>query len=311
MKAQASQEFQVAEVHHGMTLLAFLKHNLSVDVSTKIIKKNIELRNCRVNGRVEFFPSYKVMKGDSIQIHFTVSSLLVEKRCEVVYEDKDLLVINKPAGLVSDAKNISSYLDYKEEILLIHRLDKDTSGLLLIAKHIACFERMKVLFSQKDIQKYYLAIVDGFMPGNKGSIDNYLGKIGGFQGQTIYGSVLEKRGQRAFTLWRSLEKGKDSSLVLLEPRTGRTHQLRAHLKELGHPILGDYQYSTHFRDFRHIPRHMLHAWGLYFIHPFKHLPLILSAPIPQDFQLTAKELKLNCSTYLQPSSFEKKILMKR
>jgi len=286
-------QFKVEPIDHGITLLAFLKKMCPDVSSVKSLKRAIEAKECLVNGRVEFFSSYKLMKGDVVELRTLKASSHEDASIETVFEDADLLVINKPAGLVSDAEGIAQKIGYTGSLSLIHRLDKDTSGLLMLAKSPKMQQAMKDLFSKKLVQKYYLALVDGSISKKSGVIDNFLGKKGSYQGQTIYGAVSEKEGERAITNWRHLEKGLRCCLLLLEPKTGRTHQLRVHLKEMGHPILGDYQYSKTFVCQVLPSRQMLHAWCLHFIHPITKEELQIIAPPPDDFITLAEPLKVS------------------
>lgn len=300
------RKFKVEPQDHGLTLLAFLKNKCPDFSSVKSLKRAIESKECLVNGKVEFFSSYRLMKGDVVELR-TLKISNGSSECEVVFEDSDLLVINKPAGLVSDAENIAKKLGYKGTLTLIHRLDKDTSGLLMLAKTAKMQQMMKDLFSKKEVQKYYLALADGSMSKKSGTIDNFLGKKGSYQGQTIYGQVAEKDGERAITHWRLLEKGVRCCLFLLEPKTGRTHQLRVHLKEMGHPILGDYQYSKNFSCPIQPARQMLHAWGLYFIHPITLKEIALSASLPDDFITLSQELKVSLHVSSDPAFLQEVI----
>lgn len=286
-------QFKVEAIDHGLTLLAFLKKMCPDVSSVKSLKRAIEAKECLVNGKVEFFSSYKLMKGDVVELRTLKASTNEVASCETIFEDEDLLIINKPAGIVSDAEGIAQKIGYKGSLSLVHRLDKDTSGLLMLAKNTKMQQAMKDIFSKKEVQKFYLALADGSITKKGGIIDNYLGKKGSYQGQTLYGSVPEKEGERAITHWRHLEKGLRCCLLLLEPKTGRTHQLRVHLKEMGHPILGDYQYSKTFVCQVLPSRQMLHAWCLHFIHPLTKEEMQLIAPLPDDFITLAEQLKVS------------------
>jgi RluA family pseudouridine synthase len=296
-----SKKFHVGPEDHGITLLQFLKKKCPDVSSVKSLKRAIEGRECLVNGKVEFFSSYKLIKGDVVELRTLFATGNTQSSCEIVYEDLDLIVINKPAGVVSDAEGIKQKMQISSNVSLIHRLDKDTSGLLMLAKNSKILQSMKELFSKKEVQKFYLALVDGSLSKKSGVIDNFLGKKGSYQGQTIYGQVPEGQGERAVTHWRLLEKGLRCALMFLEPKTGRTHQLRVHLKEIGHPILGDYQYSKNFSCPIQPSRQMLHALGLYFIHPVTKKNVILSAPLPEDFIMLAEQIKLSLHTVSDPN----------
>jgi len=292
-RKKTTTQFTVEPADHGITLLAFLKKMCPEVSSVKSLKRAIEGKECLINDRVEFFSSRKLARGDVVELRTLKASSHGTHEYEILHEDADLLIINKPYGMLSDAEGVMQKIAYKGSLSLIHRIDKDTSGLLMLAKTPKMFSAMKDLFQKREVQKYYLALVDGSISKKSGIIDNFLGKKGAYQGQTIYGQVVEKEGERALTIWRVLEKGLRCTLMLLEPKTGRTHQLRVHMKEMGHPILGDYQYSKVFACPIQPARHMLHAWGLHFIHPLTKEELLITAPLPDDFITLSEQLKIS------------------
>ena len=300
-KKRPITQFIVEPADHGITLLAFLKKMCPDVSSVKSLKRAIEGKECLINDRVEFFSSRKLARGDVVELRTLKASSSGSHECETLYEDADLLIINKPYGMVSDAEGVIQKIGYKESLSLVHRIDKDTSGLLMLAKSPKMLSAMKDLFQKREVQKYYLALVDGSISKKSGMIDNFLGKKGAYHGQTIYGHVPETEGERALTFWRVLEKGLRCTLMLLEPKTGRTHQLRVHMKEIGHPILGDYQYSKVFACPIQPARHMLHAWGLHFIHPLSKEEIFISAPLPDDFITLSEQLKISLHPVSDPA----------
>lgn len=280
-------KFVIDDENHGKTLQGFLKEK-SLGLSSNQIKKAIESKSCKVNDRIECFSSSLLRSGDSVEFD------LVEKsspsNVSILFEDSFFVIIDKPSGLVSENEKVQSLLGVKSKgWRLVHRLDKDTSGLLFLAKTDEAEEAGKALFSQRQVEKIYLAIVDGKIE-KKGIIDNLLGKKGGYQGQSLYGAVLDK-GLRAITHFKTLCYGVDSSLVLCDLKTGRTHQIRVHLSEKGHPILGDHQYGSRgFKCLHKSSHHLLHAWKMSFIHPFTQKKVELIAPLSKGFQKSMKEL---------------------
>ena len=124
----------------------------------------------------------------------------------------------------------------------------------------------------------------------KGKVENYLGKKQAYAGQTIWGAVSPSRGLYACTEWERLKKGDISSLVACHPTTGRTHQIRVHMAEMGHPILGDYQYGKRFLCPYRPPRILLHAEEFSFYHPSTGKSLCLTAPLPDDFKIAQQKL---------------------
>lgn len=279
-----------------MRLLQFLRENCAGAPSVKAIKRAIDGKLCTVNNRTETFSSFTLSENDTVAL----SSLSFEKKEEakalnvpILYEDKELLIVNKPAGLVSERKALNScFPTHQSHLELVHRLDKETSGVLILAKSLKGKEKMGSLFKERTIHKLYLALVDGVAEKEEGTIDNFLGKKHTFQGQTVYGSVERKNGQRAITHWKCLKKGKSASLLRCEPHTGRTHQLRAHLSGMGHPILGDIQYGKKFICHLRPQRNLLHAYTVIFKHPTTGKEIKVVAPIPVDFKQALTDLKI-------------------
>jgi RluA family pseudouridine synthase len=187
----------------------------------------------------------------------------------------------KPAGIVSEQKN------FKGE--LVHRLDKETSGVILVAKDSKTLEKMIELFKARQVEKEYLAIVEGLVYLQKKTIVSNLAPRHRFQGQVVYASAPV--GKEAITEIELKGKGDKASLLLCRPITGRTHQIRVHLKESGHPILGDYHYAKTFSI--ETKRHMLHAHRISFPHPYTREKIEVIAPIPSDFIATLTELNLH------------------
>ena len=206
---------------------------------------------------------------------------------EVFYEDEDLIAVQKPAGLASHpcgshyqntmANRMAAYFAEKGEqvrIRAIGRLDRETSGVMVFAKNRAAAGH---LFAQKEdgrFQKTYLALVSGRLSRPCGIIDSPIGK-----GKGICMKV-DADGKRAVTRYRVLQEG-EISAVLLQIRTGRTHQIRVHMASIGHPLLGD---SLYHGDCSRMERTALHAWKAFFIHPFTGKKIDVQADIPEDMR---------------------------
>jgi 23S rRNA pseudouridine955/2504/2580 synthase len=269
-------------VPSSQKLVAFLQHQLGGEHSGKSLRKAMEANLCRVNGRVERFGSSTVERGDVVELAPSWKSILSPNLSgfETLYEDSFLKIVNKPAGWVCEAQE--ALRSFGPGWHLVHRLDKDTTGLLLVAKGTASKNRFMELFEQRSISKTYLALVDGIPSEMRGTRQSLLRKKGTFQGQTIWGSGLN--GLTAITHWKVLAKGKSASLLECEPETGRTHQIRVHLSEMGHPILVDRQYAKQFRCPLFISRPLLHAYRLQFSHPFLEKEIDLIAPLPVDIR---------------------------
>jgi 23S rRNA pseudouridine955/2504/2580 synthase/23S rRNA pseudouridine1911/1915/1917 synthase len=280
----------------GKKLVTFLSERLAGKYSARHLKRLIEQNSCQLNGRTERFASTPLVKGDHIILALseTKSSLANLEPKRILYEDDALLIYNKPAGINSDEKGIlklfNSYYPYLQ---LIHRLDRDTTGALLLAKSPSVFNQMVHIFRQLKVEKQYIALVDGIVEPSKGSIDNYLGKKHVYEGQTIWGEVNKDRGVHAHTDWVKVAMGKSSTLLLCFPQTGRTHQIRVHLSEMGHPILGDFQYCKRFQCPYRPNRYLLHAQKITFSHPLTGKRIEVEAPLPQDFKEALQALQIS------------------
>jgi 23S rRNA pseudouridine955/2504/2580 synthase/23S rRNA pseudouridine1911/1915/1917 synthase len=287
-------EWIVTDQESGLKLLSFLAQRLEGKYSFRFLKRLVERNSCQINGRTERFASTLLGKGDHVYLcieqAFYSSSLELETQ-RILYEDDALLVYNKPAGINSDEQGILSLLKPRASSLqLVHRLDRDTTGVLILAKQSTAFENLVNKFKQFQVQKRYLAIVDGIVAQQKGIIENYLGKKQAYAGQTIWGSVPASRGLYALTEWQRLRQGQTASFLVCMPKTGRTHQLRVHLAEMGHPILGDFQYGKRFQCPYRPFRYLLHAEEIRFYHPLTGESLCLSAPLPDDFKMAQQKL---------------------
>ena len=214
---------------------------------------------------------------------------------DILYEDDHLLCLNKPAGLVVhpaaghwQGTLVNAILHHCGPVAagghplrpgIVHRLDKDTSGCILVAKNDGTLTHLAKQFAERTAQKVYLAVVRGRPRTTAGVISGALARHPVHRQRMAVSTHPEARA--AETSWRLL--GVEGKLSLLEcrPKTGRTHQIRVHLKHLGHPVAGDRTYGGG-ADF---PRQLLHAWQLSVTHPATGAPLHLTAPIPADFPL--------------------------
>lgn len=241
----------------------------------------------------------KLSEGDVVEICFASrpeTDLVPENiPLDILYEDADLLVINKPAGLVVHPAPgnwtgtfVNALLYHCKELKdvegtlrpgIVHRLDKDTTGLLIAAKHLEAQKRLIECFSGRKVQKEYLALTHG--KPKEGRLETLIGRDPKNRQKM---AVLEEGGKTAISHIEILETKGELSAVKILIETGRTHQIRVHLKHLRAPILGDAVYgSTAINQRYQAARIFLHAWKLKFPHPFTNLPIELTAPIPQDF----------------------------
>ena len=220
---------------------------------------------------------------------------------DVLYEDEDLIVINKPAGLVvhpgaghREHTLVNALLHYcpklsgiggKERPGIVHRLDKETSGCLVVAKTDEAHHGLSAQFAGRTVEKIYLALVAGKLRKSAGIIEE---KIGRHPVHRQRMSIASKRGRAAKTEYRTVSSSDEMSLVECKLHSGRTHQVRVHLQHLGHPILGDRVYGAQAKAF---PRQMLHAWKLGFQHPRTGERKNFEAALPNDFEEAVKSLR--------------------
>lgn len=283
-------EWVVSSADSGLKLSVFLKHHLGKQYSARQLKRLIENNACQINGRAERFASTLLGKGDCVILTLVaapVSSFFQFQPERVLFEDEAILAYDKPSGLVCEAKTIHAL---NPSIRLIHRLDRQTTGVLLLSKSQAAFDNLVGQFKQLQVKKCYKAIVDGVMEKPTGVIENYLGKTREFAGQTLWGEVKPSHGLYACTEWSCTKKGKDASLLACYPKTGRTHQLRVHLAGIGHPILGDHQYGRQFVCAYPAARYFLHAESIEFFHPRTGKLIKVESPWPEDFNQAQQEL---------------------
>ena len=220
---------------------------------------------------------------------------------EILFEDDDLIVINKPAGLVvhpgaghKQHTLVNALLHHcpvlsgiggKERPGIVHRLDRETSGCLVVAKHDEAHRALSRQFAARTVEKIYLALVAGKLRRPSGVIEE---KIGRHPVHRKRMSVASPRGRAAKTDYRVVRSSEKISLIECRLHSGRTHQVRVHLHHLGHPVLGDKVYAPNTaKDF---PRQMLHAWKLAFQHPCKKEWRSFEAPLPADFAHTIEAL---------------------
>lgn len=225
------------------------------------------------------------------------------KTPSVVFEDDYLLALTKPVGFVvndsntiSDAPSLQDWIskNYSFEIAqnkelrngLVHRLDKPTSGIILVAKTEDVFFALQKQFADRQVEKVYIALVHAAGPelAERGTINEPIGRLP--WKRTKFGVI--DNGREAVTDYKLISNNDNYSLLELYPKTGRTHQLRVHLKHIGHPIVGDLLYAgrkTARHDLREFGRLMLHANKIKFIHPVTKKELLLESPLPQEFKL--------------------------
>ena len=246
---------------------------------------------------VPCFMNHVLQPGDTLTLHIREERSSgkippVDLPLDIVYEDADLMVINKPAGMPihpsmnnyynSMANALAYYFEQQNcpfVFRCINRLDRDTSGLTIVAKHYVSAGMLSAMIANKaasGITREYLAIVKGSVQPPEGTITAPLGRK---EGSIIERTVDFEKGESAVTHYKVLDEKNGHSLVSLILESGRTHQIRIHMKYLGYPLIGDYLYHP---DMEHIRRQALHAWKLSFRHPITGETLAFTAPLPED-----------------------------
>lgn len=270
-------------VKENEILIEFLKKTFS-NLSKNNVKSLLHNEKVFVNGNMTTKYNYELNAGDIVEIREKVA-----KNIDIIYEDKDIIVINKPSGLLTVAtekeKNKTAYhlvMEYLKKknknnrIFVIHRLDKDTSGIIMFAKN----ERAKHLYQDNwnDIVKKrcYYAVIDGKMQKKEGTIKSYLKE----NGNMVY-SVKDRSGKLAVTEYKVLKERKNISLLDINLKTGRKNQIRVHMKENKTPILGDLKYGEKSKL---INRLALHAYKLELINPVTKKLLIFEASMPNEIK---------------------------
>ncbi len=274
------------------------KLELSRSKIQKLIKEDLVTVNGKnVNG------SYQVKLNDEIEVNDDLDyEMKVEPEnipLDIVYEDDDLLVINKPSGMVvhpaaghytGTLVNALLYhfnIESKDKIRpgIVHRLDKDTSGVMLVAKNEWTHERLSDMISKKEVKRHYLAIVNGLIKHDTGTIDAPIGRDPNNRQQM---TVTDINAKDAITHFRVLKRYKENTLLECILETGRTHQIRVHLAYIGHPVNNDPTYcKKKATDFGQ----MLHSKYIEFLHPRTNKLLSFTVDAPKEFQDKINELE--------------------
>ncbi len=223
---------------------------------------------------------------------------------EVLYEDGDLLVVDKPAGRVTqpgkkhehDSLLNGLFVHYGNRLQnlgearnwgLLHRLDKPTSGLVLVALQNRAYDHLRSQFEDRHIKKVYWAVVAGCPRPTQGVIQKPIAEVVGARKK----AVVKRTGKQAITAYRVLDVADAVALIEARPKTGRLHQIRVHMASLGHPVLGEPLYARGF-DLPSVPRLCLHAAAISFRHPTTEKLLTVTSPLPTDLVRTFKRLCL-------------------
>ena len=303
------------------------ENNLRIDVfvnkrekiiSRTRIKNLILKKKLRLNNEIINSPSKKIFEGDKIVLQIPepkeASLKPYDFKLEIVHEDEDLLVINKPAGIIMhpgagnyDQTIVNALMHYNKDALstigdelrpgIVHRIDKDTSGLIVIAKNNETHENLSLQFSEHTITRVYQLLIWGKLRPSSGKIDTFITRSSKNRQMM---EVSSSKGKRAITNYKTLEifeNDKTPTLSLVECRleTGRTHQIRVHMTHMGNSIMGDGKYKKKYKKLKNIDtnlenliykldRQFLHAKTLGFNHPKTYEEMLFSSILPQELE---------------------------
>ena len=295
-------EYKVNE--SGKRLDAYVSSQ-SEEITRTAAQRLIEQGNILVNGKQQKV-SYKVSIGDIITIE-EVKAQEIELKAqdipiEIIYEDNDIIVVNKPKGMVVHPANgnpdgtlVNAIMAICKDSLsgiggeirpgIVHRLDKDTSGLLIVAKNDKAHVNMSEQIKNHQVKKTYIALVRGSVKEDEATIDMPIGRSNSDRKKM----AVNKNGRNAITHIKVLKRYDKYTLLEVNIETGRTHQIRVHLSHIGYPIIGDYTYSNGKNEFCVVGQ-CLHAKQLEFKHPITEQEMKLEAPLPNYFEEIIKFL---------------------
>lgn len=290
----------------GSRLDAYIANSLE-DLSRSMVQKLIKSGNVLVNNKIEK-ESYKVQNGDKITIEIPKPEGSELKKqdipLDIIYEDNDILVVNKSKGMVVHPGNgnldgtlVNAIMAHCEGSLsgiggeirpgIVHRIDKDTSGLLVIAKNDKAHINLSEQIKNRKVKKIYVALVRGVIPENEATINMPIGR----STKDRKKMAVDKNGKEAVTHFKVLKRYNKYTFIQVKIDTGRTHQIRVHMSHIGYPVVGDSVYSNGKNDFG-IEGQMLHAKELEFKHPITGKTIHFEAPLPKYFEEVLE--KLDC-----------------
>ena len=298
-------KFVVNAEQQNKRLDVFLSEK-NTELSRSNIQRLIEEKKVLVNGKIEK-PSYKVQENDVItqekekpkDIELKAQNIPLE----IIYEDNDIIAINKPKGLVVHPANgnpdgtlVNAIMAICKDSLsgiggqirpgIVHRLDKDTSGILIVAKNDKAHINLSNQIQNREVKKTYIALVRGIVKENEATIDMPIGR----STKDRKKMAVTSKGKNAITHIKVLNRFNEYTLLQVNIETGRTHQIRVHLAEIGYPVVGDSVYSNGKNKFG-IQGQCLHAKSLDFRHPITGKQMHLEAELPQYFKNIISELK--------------------
>lgn len=294
------QILRVHDDHQGERLDVFLTQALSEFPSRVTIKKLIDNGHVKVN-ESPVKPNYKVQAGDDVSVQVPENFLKKSYAepedipLEIFYEDDSIIIVNKPIGMMVHpgagcytgtlvnalkhyTKDLSDFNDGDVRPGIVHRLDQDTSGLMVVAKDNISHTKLAKQFQRKLVKKQYVALVEGAVDFDEGVIREPIGRNRAHR--ELKAVSYDSDAREAVTYYKTLKRANGVSLMHLFPKTGRTHQLRVHLKHLKHSILGDPKYGKRGS----FSRLALHAQSLGFLHPETKQFIEFCTPVPKEFR---------------------------
>lgn len=295
----------IVESEEQKRIDAYISEN--TEYSRTAVQRLIEEEKITVNGKKEK-ASYKVQNGDKIEIEEEPAKEIELKAqdipVEILYEDDDIIVVNKPKGMVVHPANgnpdgtlVNAIMSICKDSLsgiggeirpgIVHRLDKNTSGAIIIAKNDKAHINLSEQLKNHEIKKTYIALVRGVVKENNATINMPIGR----SKKDRKKMDVDKNGKEAITHFKVLKRYKDCTLLEINIETGRTHQIRVHLSHIGYPIIGDEVYSNGKNKWN-VEGQCLHAKSLDFKHPITGKNMHIEAPIPEYFENIIKELDI-------------------
>lgn len=289
----SATEYKVVEESE---LLPFLLKAMSKS-SRNSVKSVLTRGQVMVDGQLVKQHNYLLQPGQKVEIQSNqvARNLSQLVGVTIIHEDDDIIVINKDAGVLSVASKTESELtayrqvrDYvrkshpENRIFIVHRLDKDTSGVMMFAKNEKTQQALQTTWSESVKERMYTALVEGKVRTNSGTISSWLTENSAFK---VYSSPVDNGGQHAVTHYHKIQSNKECSLLEVFLETGRKNQIRVHMEELGHPVLGDKKYGSTSNPLRRLG---LHATALAFLHPRTGELVRFEAEVPQMFITRSK-----------------------
>ena len=291
--------------NNGKRIDAYLSEKLE-DTSRVTIQRLLEKGKILVNGK-KVKASYKVQEGDKIQVeeetpvetHIKAQNIPLD----IIYEDNDIIVVNKPKGMVVHPANgnpdgtlVNAIMAICKDSLsgiggeirpgIVHRLDKDTSGVIVVAKNDKAHINLSEQIKEHKVKKTYIALVRGIVKENEATINMPIGR----SEKDRKKMAVTKKGKEAITHFKVLERYDNYTLLQVQIETGRTHQIRVHLAQVGYPIIGDEVYSNGKNEWN-IQGQCLHAKSLEFIHPGTGQKVYMEAELPKYFKEILNDLE--------------------